>query len=356
LDTPFLRRFFEQLALLWSNRVRAVDYYNLGLFDPNMPTAAKRTYIGGYQLWRLFLAFNPQEYHELTVKKLRFNAFAAEAGLPTPEILAVVTTRPAAEHGFPSLGTEKELGDWMARNLVHDIVLKPVDGTKGWGVLSLGERLENGTRWRTLPSGDVIELPAVWAHCARYLYRGGVIIQRRLVPHPTLAKLMPDVLHTVRVVTYLDPEPVIVDAVLRVGMGKGPVDNLAQGGIVVRLDLASGRCEQGTMLVDGLPQHVDDHPVSGSRITGLMLPDWDQVCDLVKAAARKLSMQKSIGWDVSLTTDGPVLLEGNWRYDLSVNQIASRKGILATNWVKGFNKEGAYRHLSLGFVNRPKQS
>jgi hypothetical protein len=353
LDTHFLHRFLEQLALLWSNRVTAVDYYNLGLFDPNMPAAEKRCYIGGYELWRIFQAFNPREYHQLTVKKLQFNAYAAEANLPIARVLAVVTTQPT-DHRFPSLATEEELGAWMTENSVHDVVLKPVDGTKGWGVLSLSERIGQTNRWKKLPGSETIDLAALWAHCARYLYRGGVIIQRRLLPHPVLAKLMPNVLHTVRVVTYIDPQPVIIDAVLRVGSGKGPADNFAQGGIVVHVDLATGRCGQGTTLVDGLPRTIDDHPVSGSRITDIQLPDWDQVCDLAKVAAQRFSMQKSIGWDVGLTDQGPVLLEGNWCYDLAVNQIANRTGILATRWVEAFDQVGAYRHLGLGFINRPR--
>jgi hypothetical protein len=352
LDTALLHRFVEQLTLLWSNRIRAIDYYNLGLFDPAMPAALKRNYIGRYEIWRLFLTFNPLEHQYLTAKKLDFNVYAAEANLPTAEVLAVVSKQPSG-CGVPSLGTEEEFRTWMAANSVAEVVLKPVDGTKGWGVLSLGEQVGNG-QWKTLPQGNIMDVAAIWAHCARYLYRGGAIIQRRLAPHPTLAELMPDVLHTVRVITYLNPQPVLIDAVLRVGNGKGAADNMAQGGIVVPLNLSTGRCGQAMRLVDGLPQRIDNHPISGNRITGIVLPDWRQVCDLAKAAAQRFSMQKSIGWDVGLTTRGPVLLEGNSCYDLTVNQIANRKGILSTCWVDAFNKEGGHRHLGLGFGNRPR--
>ena len=165
---------------------------------------------------------------------------------------------------------------------------------------------------------------------------------------------MPDVLHTVRIITYLNPEPVIADAALRIGSGRGPADNMAQGGIVVHIDLATGRCEYGSMLVDGRPQQVSKHPVTGQPIAGVVLPDWDKVCDLAKAAARTFHMLKSLGWDVGLTTKGPVLIEANWCYDIGVNQIASRKGILSTSWVNALNKEGAYKQLGLGFVNRPR--
>src|SRR3546814_6558963 len=82
---------------------------------------------------------------------------------------------------------------------------------------------------------------------------GGVLIEPRLRSHPILAAVMPDVLHTVRVVTHLRPEPVVVGAALRVGGGKGPADNLAQGGIVVPVDVETGLCGRGTILVNNLP-------------------------------------------------------------------------------------------------------
>src|SRR3546814_8933568 len=67
-----------------------------------------------------------------------------------------------------------------------------------------------------------------------------MIIERRLRPHPRLAQVLPNVLHTARVITYLEPEPepAIVDAVLRMGSGKAAADNMHAGGIVVPIDLA----------------------------------------------------------------------------------------------------------------------
>lgn len=353
LSTSPLHRFIEQEWLLWSNRIRASDYYALGLSDPTMPADTKREYIGGYESWRLFYPMNPKEFHELTDKKLRFNAVAGAAGLPVVKILAVVSDQ-SGDGNHPVLRSEQELRAWLLDNDIGDIVLKPVDGTKGWGVLSLGARVPGEEAWTRLPGSESIDLAAVWAHCSRYLYRGGVIIERRLQPHPVLAAVMPNVLHTVRAVSYIKSEPRIVATALRVGSGKGPADNLAQGGIVVPIDIETGTCGRGSVLVDGLPRFIDDHPVSGTRMTGIVLPHWSQVCDLVKRTAQDFSMQKSIGWDVGLTTEGPVLLEGNWCYDLAVHQIASRRGVLGMPWVEVFNEAGAYRHLGLGFSNRPK--
>lgn len=353
LPTSLLHRFLEQQRLLWSNRIRACDYYALGLADIRMSRSAKREYLGGYESWRLYLPMNPKKFHDLVDKKLQFIAVATEAALPVVKVMAIVSHQ-SGDGRYPVLRSEQELRAWLLDNAISDVVIKPVDGTKGWGVLSLGARMPREVAWVRLPGSDSITFAEVWAHCARYLYRGGVILERRLQPHPLLRTVMPNVLHTARVVTYLKPEPVILAAALRVGSGAGPADNLAQGGFVVPIDLASGICGRASAVMDGLPCFIDAHPVTGGRITGLALPHWGEVCDLAKRAAQTLPMLKSIGWDVGLTAEGPVLLEGNWHYDPAVNQIADRRGILGTSWAELFNETGAYRHLGLGFSNRPK--
>lgn len=339
--------------LLWSNRIRAIDYYEQGLFDQNISITFKRKYIGQYQTRHLFYMINARDFHYITDEKLRFSELAAEAKLPIPEILAVVTNQ-GGDREVPVIRTERELQSWMARSETKDIVLKPVDGLRGWGVLSLSSIAGEHLRWRRLPGEDLIDTPAIWRHCERYLYRGGVMIQRRLQPQAVVARFMPDVLHTVRAITYSKPEPHIVDAILRVGSGKGPTDNISQGGIAIPIDLATGQCGRGSMLVNGVPQFVDDHPRSGTRMTGAFLPDWDQVCELAQSAARVFETQVTIGWDIGLTTRGPVLLEGNWCYGLRANQLANRKGILSTPWVKILENEGASRLLGLGFGRRPQ--
>jgi hypothetical protein len=68
-------------------------------------------------------------------------------------------------------------------------------------------------------------------------------------------------------------------------------------------------------LVDGLPLRLDEHPVTGIRFTNTVVPDWEGVRKLAIAAAQGFSMLKGIGWDIGLTTAGPVLLEGNACYD-----------------------------------------
>src|SRR3546814_13011832 len=88
-------------------------------------------------------------------------------------------------------------------------------------------------------------------------------------------------------------------------------------------------------------------------MTGMALPDWDQVRDLVQAAARVSAVQKRLGWDVALTDSGQPLFEGKWHYDLTVNQLANRRGILDATLGEVLNRHDAWRFLGLCFAPCP---
>src|SRR3546814_16812576 len=79
----------------------------------------------------------------------------------------------------------------MEANEIADVVLKPVAGTKGWGVLSLGSRAPQGLAWRPLPGGAEIDLAAIWRHCGRYLHHGGGLLEPWLWRKTHLAARVP---------------------------------------------------------------------------------------------------------------------------------------------------------------------
>src|SRR3546814_15534656 len=95
----------------------------------------------------------------------------------------------------------------MEANEIADVVLKPVAGTKGWGVLSLGRRAPQGLAWPTLPGGEEIDLAANWRDGGRYFHNGGVLIEPRRRSPQILAAVLPDRRTPVCGVTQLRPGP-----------------------------------------------------------------------------------------------------------------------------------------------------
>lgn len=67
----------------------------------------------------------------------------------------------------------------------------------------------------------------------------------------------------------------------------------------------------------------------------------------MRRAAVRLHAFWTLGWDVAITAEGPVMLEANMRFDVAVNQVASDRGLLATSFAEIMKKYGAFDKLGL---------
>ncbi len=63
------------------------------------------------------------------------------------------------------------------------------------------------------------------------------------------------------------------------------------------------------------------HPDSGVVFDGFVVPRFFEAVDLVKACHSLLPGLHSIGWDVAVTPEGPVLLEGNDDWDGAIPML-----------------------------------
>jgi len=153
-----------------------------------------------------------------------------------------------------------------------------------------------------------------------------MIIERGLVQHPEQAALFPDSVNTLRVLTMVDlennSEPFIAMAVQRIGCRRSaPADNWTRGGLSARVDLETGTLSRATRLPDDdKKEWFDRHPDNGAQITGVPVPLWQEVRELVLHSARSLSFMEYIGWDIVISPDGPVVLEANINTGLNVMQ------------------------------------
>ena len=56
---------------------------------------------------------------------------------------------------------------------------------------------------------------------------------------------------------------------------------------------------------------IDRHPDTGELIVGTRVPYWDEVVSLCLRAHNEFPPLAVIGWDVAVTRDGPMFVEGN---------------------------------------------
>jgi hypothetical protein len=240
--------------------------------------------------------------------KALFAARCRERGLP------VVTDIFVAKKGVP--GSTVLPG--------ADLFIKPIGGRGGCGA-ERWDHIGSG-RFRNV-HGEVLTAAKLLDHIRAISTAEDCVIQPRLTNRREMADLSNGALATARIVTMENERGghEVTDAVLRMAVGENTtVDNFHAGGIAARIDVATG--ELGAATDVGLrPDRgwCDRHPDTGAVIRGRRLPIWQETTDLVCRAHAAFADRVVIGWDVAITDDGPVLIEGNGAPDVDIHQRVS---------------------------------
>jgi hypothetical protein len=149
-----------------------------------------------------------------------------------------------------------------------------------------------------------------WAQFHRGLWeRGELLIEEVISQHPDLAAVCPGTVNTTRVTAFFDGKRTHILAMAQ-KFGRGAVsDQMTFGGFYTMLD------EAGRAVGPGYDSHGhvhEKHPDSGFPIADFQLPMIEEVKAFVDQVARVVPQVQYVGWDIVVTPDGPVLVEGNW--------------------------------------------
>lgn len=128
--------------------------------------------------------------------------------------------------------------------------------------------------------------------------------------------LYPLTVNTLRMLVVRDPDtllPHVVRCVQRIGTGASyPIDNFSMGGLSAEIDLDTGIL--GPALAAAGPargQRWECHPETGAPIAGQQVPGWEGILAQMKALFLQIPYIAYCGFDLILTDDGLVVLEGN---------------------------------------------
>lgn len=172
------------------------------------------------------------------------------------------------------------------------IFIKPVDEICGRGV----ERIEVSNA----------NLKEVYDYI---ISKGIYLVEEQAIQHPLVASLNPKSINTLRLVTINNNGVVdIIFGVLRIGNGKF-IDNLNQGGLAAPIDIEKGMVIFGGTSKNG--EQYQFHPLTKAEIRGLVIPNYQKCCQLVKDAAMMVPELGYLGWDVYITNESCGLIEAN---------------------------------------------
>ncbi len=160
----------------------------------------------------------------------------------------------------------------------------------------------------------------------RQLQQEGVIVEERIEQCAALAELHPASVNTIRCATFLQDGKVnILFTFLRIGQKNSVVDNGGAGGLIASIDSETGIVDSPGVTEFGHTALF--HPDTGAQILGKQIPRWEEMKETAKTLALTIPTQKYISWDLSLTDQGWVVVEGNCIGQFIGPQISTQRGI-----------------------------
>jgi len=150
------------------------------------------------------------------------------------------------------------------------------------------------------------------------------IVQNSIRQHELMNKINFYSVNTIRIDTLIIDNDVFHNAaLLRIGNKESYTDNWTGGGFIVNIDLDSGILDSHAKTKAKYGRlDVEEHPISGFRFKGVKIPFWPEVKELARSAAFVLKPLKFLGWDIAITSDGPIIIEANHDFSIFMSQEA----------------------------------
>ncbi|TDQ80609.1 putative polysaccharide biosynthesis protein [Dongia mobilis] len=300
-----MRQVWEQLVVAFCHSISPKKYYVFELFRPERYANAG-AYIARYEfkggLHNLIESRIERSSRSILNDKAAFFLHCEQAGVHSIPTYMLV-------HGD---GRVERLMEFAGDLPPVDIFFKPFKGRGGRGC----------ERWLRQTDGSYADqhgnrksVGELLEHITVQAKKEPIVVQEALFGHSALRDLAINVLTTCRVMSVKNETGgyEVTHAVFKSSTrSDSVVDNFHKGGIVSRVDVATG--ELGPASDAGTKQPCvwfDTHPTTGATITGRQLPFWQETKDLLCRGHAAFPDRVTIGWDVAITDEGPVIVEGN---------------------------------------------
>lgn len=200
----------------------------------------------------------------------------------------------------------KEFKDFLKKHKVF--MSKPYDGLGGADVLKV-------------KAEDIKDIEKYYEDCKE----NRIFLEEVVKQNKEMNKLCEASCNTIRIITFNNHgKAEILWAGLRIGNGVNSVDNFHAGGMATEIDLKTGKLTRPAL--DKSLNEYTHHPKTHVEIEGFKIPFFKEVKKMVKEAALESDKILVVGWDVAITDDGPLIIEGNRRPGFDLVQVASRRG------------------------------
>ena len=256
-------------------------------------------YMAPGEFHRLAKELNSPEYYSILEDKYFFSKILEGNGFRSPQNLYLVDPSGIYDIEFRTYIAEKE---FLQKDI--DGFCKLINGYGGGMIYQL--EVVSGRLLINKESRTFSDFKNLLGH-NKYL------IQKRIVQHPEMNVLNPSCINTLRMLTMRTGQTIhLFQDYLRVGINNNYVDNGMSGNIMV------GIREDGSLMdnayssgKDAPTYAMDRHPQTNIKFSDFTIPCYSESVEVVKSLHQLYQQFFMIGWDIGITPDGPIVIEGN---------------------------------------------
>ena len=231
--------------------------------------------------------------------------------------------------GLKNISSYRDLECTLMSSDSEEFVIKPVKGSYGDDIYSIKR---NKNIFIDLKSGKYISLYDVYK--AIVDFNKPFMVQNLVCPHHKLQSIMPyPACGIFRLVSYysFNNECKLLYMFVTIPVKGQIISNFKHGqtgNLLLGVDMDTGSMTYAYGFnMNNVIAKFKNHPDSHVPFESVEIPYWDEMHSLVLNASFLFKETRFVGWDIAITNDGPILLEGNPMCDPDGIQMTLQKGI-----------------------------
>lgn len=337
--SPF-RQMREMLSLnRGQGKLGFHEYYGSGCFDPDLTRQQKGEFVGengSYKLNSKLSPFSITSTRAFIRDKVMYCALLEQLGFRTTKTQAVVL-KGRSYGNIRALRTIEDIEKFLVEDAEYPLFGKPVEGSKSVGSVFIKDidretgvlLFENGVNFSVADiSKEIFED-----------FEAGFIFQSAVEQHADMSKITGDAVGTLRVVTIRKESGVeVLYSLWKIPAPDAMSDNFWQtGSMIAEIDKETGKlvkCKRGSGLD---AEWIEAHPVNGEVFAEHQVPHWEATKKIATDAHSLFTEFGVFGWDIAMTSDGPLIIECNANPFHSLYQLSTGRGVLNEEFMPHFD-------------------
>lgn len=281
---------------VYKYNISILEYFQFGFYDKSK--LEKEEWAGTGYMYEYQLIMNPKEERDILDDKRKF--------FKSYQKYVIHTVADVQD-----LKNSKETIKKLLENTSGKIVFKSSNGKCGAGVKVADAKAYNEESIISFMTAHKYDL-----------------VEEFIIQHSDLNGLSPSGVNTIRIFSQLDKnnEVELLGCRQRISVNS-PIDNMAAGNLAAFIDEKTGKITEAAVYSDITKKEESVHPITAVSIVGFQVPFWNETVEMVKEAAKLHPQNRSIGWDIVITENGPGFIEGNHDWCKLLWQLPAKKGL-----------------------------